>query len=500
MQCEFKLSNDLENIIEKLNNAGFEAYIVGGCVRDTILGKNPQDWDICTSATPEQMMRVFASDRVIPTGLQHGTITVLPKGYAKGEDNISHDGYEITTFRADGEYSDGRHPDSVNFVTDVKEDLARRDFTINAMAYAPNTGIIDPFNGYEDLMNKQLRCVGKAEDRFSEDALRIMRALRFAANYGLSIQEDTSNAIRDLAFTLDKISKERITTELLKMFAKAEKPGELLSQYKEVLLAIISELKPCMGFDQKTPWHQFDILTHSLKTVDAIDQSIVSGKDLETARLTALLHDIGKPDCYKWDETKMVAHFKGHPFKSVEIAEHVLDNDLRVTSEMKKATLQLIERHENRRENMPKPKRLVNAIGFDMAKLLIEVQKADVIAHGNLSPEYNHKIDEEFQTLETAKSEIEEIENNKEAVSVKDLEIRGKDLIDMGIKPGPVIGEILSTILDKVMDNAIPNDRDTLLSAAKYIYDEISKEEERTKDNEEIEEQEKSEYEEGQEL
>lgn len=473
-EIKIDLPKEVETIINKLEEKGFEAYAVGGCVRDSILGLNPQDWDICTSATPQETMEIFKSDKVIPTGLQHGTVTVLPKEYQK-DATQSHDGYEITTFRADGDYSDGRHPDEVKFVTSLKEDLSRRDFTINAMAYSPSKGVVDPFNGIIDLKNHTLRCVGVAEERFSEDSLRIMRALRFAANYNLTIEESTDKAANSLAQTLDRVSKERITTELLKMFDKAEHPGEMLSSHREILKAIIPEIAECDGYDQKTPWHQYDVLTHSLKAVDLVDVSNLDKVDRQTARMGALLHDIGKPSAYTWDEKRQVAHFKGHPEFSTQISEEVLTNDFRITSDMKKSLLAVIPEHEDRRPaTEAAARKLLNKLGEHDTKLLIEIQKADVISHGELAKPQMDKIMRDYNMLNDLSQKVNEVLESNMAFTIKDLAIRGQDLKEMGIKPGPIYTEILETLLDGVMEGNIPNDRDILMEqVGLYIEDEL---------------------------
>lgn len=449
-------------IIEKLENAGYEAYVVGGCVRDSILGRQPHDWDICTNAKPEEMMDVFSGDRVIPTGIQHGTITVIA-------DNTK-EGYEVTTFRADGNYADGRHPDSVEFISDVNDDLARRDFTINAMAYSPTRGFIDPFNGMDDLNAGIIRCVGNPYDRFSEDALRIMRAIRFAANFGMDIEEETDKAANELAYTLDKIAKERITSELLKMFETAEKPGEMLYSHKDIMAAVVPEITACMGYDQQTPWHEFNVFHHITKSIDAVDMGKFQGKDLQIIRMAALLHDIGKPEMYKWDSKEGVAHFKGHDIKSAQIARWVLTKDLKVTVDVRETVITLVERHEQRRDNMPKPKKILNKIGYDTAKLLFGLQRADVIAHGNLTPDRMVKLQEELHQIDAVESDVDKIVLSGEAVTIKDLNCNGYDLITAGLKPGPEFGIVMETLLNKVMDGELPNNKEVLINDAIVLY------------------------------
>ena len=274
----------VSSLIARLNEAGFSAYAVGGCVRDTLLSKVPHDWDLCTSARPEQMLEVFRGEHVVETGLKHGTLTVV----------LDHVPYEITTFRTDGVYTDHRHPDSVTFVSDVAGDLARRDFTVNAMAYAPREGLVDLFGGREDLQKKIIRCVGVPAERFEEDALRILRALRFASVYDFTVDPETDKALRLLAPTLKKVAAERIRVELLKLLCGAG-AGRILRTYPDVLAVVIPEITPMVGYDQQNHHHHFDLWEHTVQAVENIPPE----SDL---RLTMLLHDMGKPSVRSVDE------------------------------------------------------------------------------------------------------------------------------------------------------------------------------------------------------
>ncbi len=294
-----------ERILTLLNQAGYKAYVVGGCVRDALLSKTPKDWDICTSALPDEMERVFQGFRVVETGLKHGTLTVVLDGIP----------YEITTFRVDGAYTDHRHPDGVTFVTDVREDLARRDFTVNAMAYHPAEGLIDAFGGQEDLRRGVIRCVGQPEERFREDALRILRALRFASVYGFTIDEETAKAAHELKETLSLVAAERIRAELGKLLC-GQGCGNILRAYRDILGQILPQLVPMFDFPQCTPHHRFDVWEHTVRSVENVPAT-------EVLRFTMLLHDAGKPATFTRDEDG-VGHFCGHAACSEKIAEAVM--------------------------------------------------------------------------------------------------------------------------------------------------------------------------------
>ena len=321
-----RIPNDAKTILEKLNNAGFEAYVVGGCVRDSLLGKTPGDWDICTNALPEQTMEVFEGFHVIPTGLKHGTVTVM----------LNHEGYEITTYRVDGDYTDGRHPDSVSFTTNLKDDVARRDFTVNAMAYSERDGIQDFFGGMEDLKNGIIRCVGEPEKRFGEDALRIMRAVRFASVLGFEIEKSTSDAMRKLYKNLDMVASERINAELNKMLC-GKSPARYLEEYDYLFFHIIPELSPMKGCEQNNPYHIYDVWHHTLEVVKNIEP-----KDY-VLRLAALFHDVGKPHVYT--EADGIGHFYGHADKSVEITEKVMKR-LKYSSADTAEVMTLVKYHD----------------------------------------------------------------------------------------------------------------------------------------------------------
>lgn len=295
------IPQDALTILQRLNDAGEEAYVVGGCVRDALLGVTPKDWDICTSARPEEMQRIFSGMHVVETGLKHGTLTVV----------LHHTPYEVTTFRVDGAYTDHRHPDGVTFVTDVTMDLARRDFTVNAMAYHPVRGLVDAFGGREDLARRLIRCVGRPEARFEEDALRILRALRFASVYDFDIDPETASAIHALYPTMAQVAAERIRVELSKLLC-GKGVGRILRDYSDVITFLLPELAPSVGFEQHTPYHRFDVWEHTVRAVEAVAPT-------EALRLTMLLHDSGKPACFTMD-AQGVGHAYGHQKRSTELA------------------------------------------------------------------------------------------------------------------------------------------------------------------------------------
>ena len=355
-----RIPNDVKVILNKLNKSGYEAYVVGGCVRDSLIGKKPKDWDICTNAKPEETMEVFKGFHIIPTGLQHGTITVMLNG----------EGYEITTQRVDGDYSDGRHPDAVSFTSSLAEDLARRDFTFNAMAYSEEEGIVDLYGGVEDLKYKRLKCVGNPIERFNEDALRIMRAIRFSSVLGTKIEENTHNAMVELYKNLDKIAKERINVEFSKMLC-GKTPMFLLSEYHFIFSYIIPEIKPMIGFKQNNPYHWLDVWNHSLHVLFEVKE-----KDLPL-RLAALFHDIGKPSCYVEGEDG-VGHFYGHADKSVEITEGVLKR-LKYSNEIIDEVLTLVKYHDVQISLSNKfIRRMLNKMPKETFEKLLVLKKADI--------------------------------------------------------------------------------------------------------------------------
>ena len=432
------LPENVKKIIEELNAAGAEAYAVGGCVRDSILGRVPNDWDITTSAKPEEVKAVFK--RTVDTGLKHGTVTVL----------MGKEGYEVTTYRIDGEYEDGRHPKNVEFTSNLKEDLLRRDFTINAMAYNETDGLVDIFGGMEDIKRKVIRCVGNPKERFTEDALRLLRAIRFAAQLGYTIDEETYEAIVELAPTLKKISAERIQAELNKTIL-SDNPAMLKTAYEAGLTAqFMPELDRCFETNQNNPHHCYSVGDHIIKTVENIEKD-------KALRLAMLFHDMAKPLCKTTDEDG-VDHFRGHPIKSAEISKEILRR-LKYDNDTIDKVFKLVEYHDIRLEKGEKTmRRAMNKIGTDLFPDIFKVWKADFEAQSD------YQREEKIKRFNDNLADYESIVAKNECVCLKDLAVTGKDLIEKGIEPGPQIGEILNKMLEEVIENPENNNREYLLN------------------------------------
>ena len=442
-----KLPSGVKFILDTLAAQGKEAYIVGGCVRDAYLGKSPHDWDICTSALPEETTTIFtqAGYKVIPTGIQHGTVTV----------RIKDKGYEVTTFREDGDYSDGRHPDSVKFVRSLQNDLARRDFTMNAMAYSPATGLIDPFNGRKDIRNKVIRCVGRPEVRFCEDALRIMRAVRFAAVTGFVLEDSTRYEAWSLASCLEEVAWERKQKELVALL-QGEYAGMALRKYKDILAWVIPEIRPSFGFTQNNPYHVYDVWEHTVHAVEeAPAQDVI-------VRLALLLHDIGKPLCYEEDENG-VGHFLGHGEVSQKIARQVLAR-LRFDADTVETVSELVGIHDRRFEATPKAvRKFMGQIGPEQYFRFLEVRAGDIQAQ---APEL---VDSRIEKVERLRQIGQEVLAEKQCISLRDLAVNGHDLIAAGMKSGPEMGRVLSTLLDRVIEDPALNEKNTLLELSKDV-------------------------------
>lgn len=429
---------DVENIINTLYDAGFEAYAVGGCVRDSILGRTPNDWDITTSARPEQVKKLFR--RTIDTGLQHGTVTIM----------IDKTGYEVTTYRVDGDYLDGRHPESVEFTASLEEDLKRRDFTINAMAYNNKEGLVDIFGGMDDIKRKVIKCVGNPYERFSEDALRLMRAVRFAAQLGYDIDKETFEAIGKLAPTLQKVSAERIQVELVKMLT-SDNPGHIKVAYEAGLTAqFIPEFDVCMKTDQHNPHHKYSVGEHIVESVKTVEPDKV-------LRLAMLLHDIGKPECITTDD-EGIDHFYGHPKVSAEMAVEILKR-----LKFDNATIQMVKKlvlnHDKRIEPGEKyMRRAICSIGEECFPKLFKVFEADISAQSD------YQLADKKAKLERNRADYGMILSKGDCVSLKTLAVTGKDLIDNGVKPGPQMGSILQEMLKDVIDHPENNNKEYLLA------------------------------------
>ena len=441
---KISLPKDVEYIINTLQRAGYEAYAVGGCVRDTILNREPDDWDITTSAKPMEIKRLFPV--TIDTGIQHGTVTVLK----------THVGYEVTTYRIDGEYADNRHPKEVIFTANLKEDLLRRDFTINAMAYNHEEGIIDEYGGLDDIRDGIIRCVGNPYDRFSEDALRIMRAVRFSAQLGYRIEEETSKAIIKLSPNLASISAERINTELTKLLLSPN-PDYLRDAYRLGITGVVlPELDRCMECEQVNPHHCYSVGEHTLHSLKIVP-------DDKVLRYTMLFHDFGKPDTQSVGEDGRM-HFYGHPAVSERMASDIMHR-LKFDNDTMNAVKLLCKNHDLEiTEDNKHVRRAMNKLGTDNFGKLLMVKRADCLAQSD------YKREEKLASLDKLTSIYNEIVNAGECVCMKDLAVCGRDLIDLGIKPGPAMGAILDELLNKVIDDPALNDREVLLEIVKEQY------------------------------
>ena len=442
------MPKNVDTAINLLQSAGFEAYAVGGCVRDSLLGKTPNDWDITTSAKPEDMKSVFINFHCIDTGIKHGTVTVVIDG----------ESLEITTFRLDGEYEDNRHPKSVTFTSNLGADLGRRDFTVNAMAYSKMTGTVDLFGGENDLKNKIIRCVGDPDRRFNEDALRILRALRFASALDFEIEEKTAQSLLKNRALLGNISEERIAKELLKLVC-GKGAKRILTDFAPVLFEILPELQPMYKNSHDNPHHCYDIYEHTLIAVESIDPE-------PTLRFAMLLHDCGKPAVKNFDENG-VAHFYGHQRISAEISAQILAQ-LKVSNKFRDEILFLVSNHDRWElyENTEKMPRYLSKFGLDGVLNLLKVMRADVLAQ---SPEYRYRLDQIADAEEIAKN----LAAQKPCLSLSELQINGRTLMDIGIPQGRKLGAVLAQLLDEVIDGVTKNTQEALTTRAREIYSEM---------------------------
>ncbi len=435
------ISANAKKAISELNKHGYEAYLVGGCVRDMLMGIEPHDYDITTSASPDEMKEVFKNERVIETGIKHGTLTVF----------YDSEPLEITTYRIDGEYKDNRHPTSVEFTRNLSDDLSRRDFTVNALAYNERDGIIDLFGGRSDIENHIIRAVGDAKTRFTEDALRIFRAARFSSTLGFEIEQETKKAMIECAHLLNNISAERINTELTKLLLGKNVKNAIIENY-EVLGVLIPEYLKMKGFDQKNKWHIYDILTHTAVAVEA-------SLKVPHIRLALLLHDTGKVHTFFTDENG-VGHFWGHNEKSAEIARDFL-NKYKYDNFTKDAVYSLVKIHDTPiQEDKGFIKKRLNRLGTDRFFDLIEIQRADNKAQ---NPELVN-----LQRIDNIEKMAREIVR-EECFSLASLKVNGKDLISIGITEGKKIGYVLNALLDEVIEDKLKNEREELLKRAKEI-------------------------------
>ena len=428
----------IQNCIDLLENAGFAAYAVGGCVRDACLGLTPHDYDLCTSALPSQTEELFRNYRLVHAGEKHGTVTVLTEG---GQ-------VEITTFRTEGGYRDNRHPDWVKFVADVEGDLARRDYTVNAMAYSPTRGFADPFGGREDLKGRILRAVGEPQQRFQEDSLRILRGVRFAARYGLTPEAKTMAAMVSQAYLMDNLARERVFSELCKLIIVVK--AEDLTRFAPILAAAIPELAPMIGFDQHSPHHAYDLFTHTAHVVEGVPGEL-------TLRWAALLHDTGKVVTFTRDATGR-GHFYGHAKESAVIADAVLRR-LKAPTALREDAVTLIEKHMTRLQPDRKLlRRQVSRLGFPMVEALLALQKADMGSKGTGE-------DDGQELFLKVRQLLEDLRREDACLRLKDLAVNGNDLMALGLR-GKEIGLCLNALLEQVLEERLPNEKEALLNFA----------------------------------
>lgn len=433
------LPPQVEYCIATLEHAGFACYAVGGCVRDACLGLAPHDYDLCTAATPAQICHIFAAFPLVKAGEKHGTIGVVLDG----------DVYEITTFRTEGSYTDSRHPDWVEFVPQVEKDLARRDFTVNAMAYSPIRGFADPFGGRADLQNRILRAVGDPRQRFTEDALRILRGVRFAVKFGLKPESETLGAMISLSPRLQKIAAERIFDELCKLLPLVTAAD--LATFAPILCQVIPALGPTIGFDQRNPHHAYDIFTHTAHVVEATPGDL-------TLRWAALLHDIGKPETFTLDDAGK-GHFYGHADVSAQMADGIL-RQLKAPTQLREDVLVLIRLHMTKLEPEKKVvRRWLSRLGEERLKQLLALQEADMGSKGTGIPR-------EMAQFSQLRAIAAEIQAENACLTLKDLAVNGHDLMALGIT-GKAIGTTLNALLEQVLDEQLPNEKQALLEAVK---------------------------------
>lgn len=433
---DIRLPGHVKFIIDTLEEAGFEAYAVGGCVRDTILKREPQDWDITTSARPEQVKDLFS--RTIDTGIAHGTVTVM----------LERSGYEVTTYRIDGEYEDARHPSGVTFTADLLEDLKRRDFTINAMAYHPRRGLVDAFGGMRDMETGIIRCVGDPKERFGEDALRMLRAVRFAAQLGFAVEEHTRQAVTAMAPLLGKVSAERIQAELVKLLTSPH-PEEMRTLYETgISRVVLPEWDAMMETQQNNPHHCYTVGEHTIEVLKGTEPERI-------LRLAALLHDVAKPVCRSVDE-QGIDHFYGHPEQGALLARKILRR-LKFDNAATGMVSKLVAGHD---VNPPLTdrgvRRAIRRVGLECYPVLFDLKKADILAQST------YRREEKLEALERYRQLYEEIMARQDCLSLKDLAVNGRDLMELGVPAGSRLGEILSELLELVVEDPEKNTKEYL--------------------------------------
>lgn len=443
------LPDKVRHIIGQLTEAGYEAYAVGGCVRDSLLGKEPNDWDITTSASPQQVKSIFR--RTVDTGIQHGTVTIM----------LGKEGFEVTTYRIDGKYEDGRHPKEVTFTKSLKEDLKRRDFTINAMAYNDEAGIVDLFDGLNDMEKGIIRAVGNPSDRFNEDALRILRAVRFAAQLDYDIDKDTLKAAGELAGNLNRISAERIRVELEKLLI-SKHPEKIITLYETgISRVVLPEFDRIMETGQNTRHHIYSVGIHTVETLKnsiGFDASLTDN-DIKLLRLTLLMHDMGKPAARTTDEEGR-DHFIGHAYISEKIAGNILHR-LKYDNDTLNKVKRLVRFHDHRNKlTYPRVRRTIVEISKELIPLWLMVRRCDICAQSMMSREEKLKDIDDFEQM------FIKVTEQGDCLSIRELSVTGRDLMELGIKPGPFLGEILDKLLEDVLDVPAHNTREWLLKRA----------------------------------
>ena len=441
----YTLPSPVTRLLSRLRENGFEAYVIGGAVRDILLGKTPGDYDVATSAEPSEVIRVFGEKDSHPTGISHGTVTVVSEGMP----------VEVTTFRVDGDYTDSRHPENVKFTRSLEEDVRRRDFTVNALALLADGTVIDYTGGLKDLKNRRLRTVGDPKERFEEDALRILRALRFSAEYGFSIEKSTSDEIFRQKDSLLHLSAERIWKEFSRLICGAF-CAPILRKYFDVFSVIMPEIKPMQGFEQNNPHHIFDVWEHTLAALAVIPATPV-------LRAAILFHDIGKPSCYELGEDG-IGHFRGHPKVSAVMTEEILAR-FKVDTDTKDTVVLLVKAHDVPLEPILKGvRRRLAQYGEEKVRLLLEVKRADISAH-SMKSAYRLKELDRFEKL------LDQVIKDQLCFSFASMEIDGKDLIELGIPAGALLGAIKKQLLNEIIDGVLPNEKTALLQRAKVLWE-----------------------------
>lgn len=444
---QITLPDKVKSIIRTLKDEGYEAYAVGGCVRDSILGRIPEDWDITTSARPEEVKALFR--RTVDTGIQHGTVTIM----------MGSEGFEVTTYRIDGDYEDGRHPKEVTFTTNLVEDLKRRDFTINAMAYSEETGIVDAFTGLADLEHGIIRAVGNAEERFTEDALRMLRAIRFSAQLNYKIEAGTEQAVRKLAPNLKNISAERICAELVKLLL-SDHPEKLRTAYETgVTKIVLPEFDRLFETKQDNPHHCFTVGEHTLYALQAscLEGLKFKKEEKKLLRLALVFHDMGKPDKETIDE-QGISHFYMHALKSEELAREIMHR-LKFDNDTLYKTAKLVKYHDYQPKlTMPAVRKTITEIGVELMPVLFAVKRADIAAQSS------YKREEKLSYVAEFEQKYEKVLADGDCISLKTLAVGGKDLIEAGMKPGKALGETLQELLTDVLNEPLHNTKEYLLS------------------------------------